>query len=69
VQIAATASDNAKVTRVDFYVNNSLLGSSSAAPYGYTWKVPAKKGQYKIQAKAFDANGNSAAQAITVTAQ
>jgi len=70
VMVSASASDNAKVTRVDFYVDNNLLGIATTAPYNYPWKVPAKPGAlHKIQAKAYDALGNTAAQAITVTAQ
>jgi len=69
VTVSATATDTIAVTKVEFYINNSLLGASTTAPYAYPWKVPAKRGQYKIQAKAYDAAGKSAAQAITVTAQ
>ncbi len=69
VTIGATATDSVAVTKVEFYVNNSLLGTATAVPYGYPWRVPGKKGQYKIQAKAYDAAGKSAAHAITVTAK
>lgn len=69
VTISAAASDTVAVTRIEFYVNNNLLGTVTAAPYNYPWKVPGKKGLYNIQAKGYDAMGNSAAQAITVTAQ
>lgn len=70
VTVSASASDKAKVTRVEFYVDNNLLGTATTAPYNCPWKVPAKPGaSHKIQAKAYDALGNSAAQAITVTAQ
>jgi len=55
---------------VEFYINNNLLGIATIAPYNYPWKVPAKNNaSYKVQAKAYDALGNSAAQAITVTAK
>lgn len=70
VTVSASATDNSKVTRVEFYINNNLLGTATTAPYNYPWKVPSKNNaSYKIQAKAYDALGNSAAQAITVTAQ
>jgi len=68
--VSASATDNSKVTRVEFYINNNLLGIATIAPYNYPWKVPAKNNaSYKVQAKAYDALGNSAAQAITVTAK
>jgi len=69
VTISAAASDNVAVTRIEFYVNNNLLGAATTAPYSYPWKVPGKKGLYNIQAKGYDSMGNSAAQAVTVTAQ
>ncbi len=70
VTISAAATDTVAVTKVEFYVDNNLLGTATTAPYNYPWKVPAKPGaSHKIQAKAYDAAGKSAAQAITVTAQ
>jgi Bacterial Ig domain len=70
VTVAASATDNSKVTRMDFYINNNLLGTVTTAPYNYPWKVPAKHGAlYNVQAKAYDALGNNAAQTITVIAQ
>jgi hypothetical protein len=70
VTVSASATDNSKVTRIDFYINSNLLGSATTAPYNYPWKVPAKHGaSYNVQAKAYDAVGNSAAQTITVSAQ
>jgi hypothetical protein len=70
VTINAAATDTVAVTKVEFYVDDSLLGTATTAPYNYPWKVPAKPGaSHKIQAKAYDAAGKSAAQTITVTAQ
>ena len=70
VTISAKATDSTAITQVQFYVNSSLLGTATAAPYSYPWKVPGKNGaSYKIQARAYDATGKSAAQTITVTAQ
>src|SRR5262249_18809601 len=70
VSISASATDNVAVTKVEFYVDDNLLGTATTAPYNYPWKVPAKPGaSHKVQAKAYDALGKTAAQAITVTAQ
>ena len=59
VVIAATATDNVGVTKVDFYVNNSLTCTDTAAPYYCTWSVPAAPNKtYQLQARAYDAKGN-----------
>src|SRR5207244_11720842 len=61
VTISAKATDSTAITQVQFYVNSSLLGTATAAPYSYPWKVPGKNGaSYKIQARAYDATGKSA---------
>ncbi len=67
VTMAANASDNVGVSRVDFYVNGSLAGSDSAAPYQYSWNTTSlANGAATLYAKAFDAAGNST-QSATVT--
>ena len=70
VTVAANAADNVGVTRVDFYVNGSLKGSDTAAPYQYSWNTAAlPNGAATLYAKAFDAAGNStqsATVAVTV---
>ncbi|MDX9913610.1 MAG: Ig-like domain-containing protein, partial [Candidatus Moranbacteria bacterium] len=37
VVIAATASDNIGVVKVEFYANDALIGSDSSAPYSINW--------------------------------
>jgi hypothetical protein len=61
LKLSATASDNAGVTRVEFYRGATLLGSVSSAPYA--WSVPltvADNGTLTFTAKAYDEAGNSA---------
>ncbi|HKP71407.1 MAG TPA: Ig-like domain-containing protein [Pyrinomonadaceae bacterium] len=58
VNISATATDNIGVSRVEFYVNNSLTCTDTAAPYACAWQVPNNKGTFSLQAKSFDAAGN-----------
>jgi len=68
VTISATASDNVGVTKVSFYVNNSLLSTDTMSPYSSTWNVPKKPHvTYTLSAKAYDAAGNTAVSSIKVT--
>ena len=59
ITIAADATDNVAVARVDFYVSNKRKCIASAAPYTCAWDVPAGKGKtYSLQARAYDSSGN-----------
>jgi len=64
ISLAATASDpENRMARVDFYQGTTLLGSSTTAPYTFTWSgVPA--GSYALKAVASDQNGGVTASAI-----
>ena len=60
VTIAATASDNVGVARVEFYRNGALAGTDSAAPYSYAWSISSSlNGSHSWTARAFDAKGNN----------
>jgi hypothetical protein len=69
VVINATATDpDGTVTKVEFYRGTTLLSTSTAAPYTYTWINPAA-GSYVLTAKAYDdlsAIGTSAPVNITI---
>ena len=68
--IAASATDNVGVARVEFLVNGVLQCSDLSAPYNCNWRVPSPPNKtYQIQARAFDQAGNSATAAIQVTAR
>ncbi len=69
VNIAASASDNVGVSRVDFYDGAALLGTDDTAPFTTAWMItPAHNGQHSLTAKAYDAAGNSGASpAVNVT--
>ena len=70
VAINATASDNVGVTRVEFLVNGALQCTDTAAPYSCNWRVPNPMGKtYQLQARAFDAAGNSASATVSVTSR
>ena len=57
VSLGATATDvDGVVTRVDYYSSSELLGSSTAAPFRFTWTgVP--QGTYTLKAVAVDNAG------------
>lgn len=64
--IAVEASDNVRVSRVDFYVNGALLASDAQAPYAVSWNTRrATQGANAIVAVAFDPSGNSASAQVT----
>ena len=69
VSIAATATDNIGVARVEFLIDGTLAGSDPSAPYVYSWDTAsAANGARLIQARAVDAAGNTASSAqISVT--
>ncbi|MEX0616177.1 MAG: Ig-like domain-containing protein [Candidatus Woykebacteria bacterium] len=58
VPISATATDNVKVVRVDFYIDGVKKGSDTTASYTYSWNTASySNGTHKIQAKAVDSSG------------
>ncbi len=72
VTIAATATDNVRVTRVVFAIGGAVKCTDTSAPWTCAWTVPnTKKGTstpYTLSATASDAAGNTATHTITVTA-
>ena len=61
VTIAASASDNVGVTKVEFYINNNKVGEDTSSPYEYSWNTTGySNGTYSLKAIAYDAAGNSA---------
>ncbi|WP_162605085.1 Ig-like domain-containing protein [Geomonas oryzae] len=68
VSIAANATDNVGVSRVEFYLNNALLGATNMAPYAYSWNTQSiANGVYNVTAKAYDSAGNvGLSQVVTV---
>jgi len=66
VSITATAADaDGNVTKVEFYNGSTLLGTSTASPYTYSWANVAA-GTYSLTAKATD-NSGAATTSSTVT--
>jgi Bacterial Ig domain len=70
VAVAATASDNRAVSKVEFSVNGTLRCTDTAAPYTCNWSVPSSRGvRYTLAAKAYDASNNATSKSITVTSR
>ena len=56
VALAAEATDNGTIQKVEFTANGALIGKSTTAPYGFSW-TPSASGTYVVAARAFDENG------------
>ena len=60
ITVAATASDNFGVTRVEFYLDGVLSATDTSAPYQWSWDTrTAADGSHTLFTEAFDAAGNS----------
>ncbi|HYI02390.1 Ig-like domain-containing protein [Hyalangium sp.] len=60
VTLEVSATDNRGVSRVDFFLGTTLLGSDSTAPFTLTWETGALlNGGYTLSAKAYDPVGNA----------
>lgn len=69
--LSATASDNVGVTRVEFIVDGTTVGTDTTAPFSVDWDTAqAADGTHSVVARATDAAGNTTtAAAVTVTVQ
>ena len=66
--IAASASDNVGVTRLEFHIDGLLKSTLTAAPYVYSLDTALLSlGSHTIMVKAYDAANNSGQQSISVT--
>lgn len=67
VTIVASASDNVRVTKVEFYVDGIMKRSDNSSPYNYSWDPRTySTGAHTIMARAYDAAGNTANSSITL---
>jgi RHS repeat-associated protein len=71
VSLSAGATDDRRVDKVEFYVDGSLVGTSTAAPFTISWDSTSPgNGTRTITAKAYDDAGNvttSSRVAVTVS--
>ncbi len=65
VNIQVSATDNVAVASVSLSVDGTIIGTSSTAPYSFSWT--ASSGSHTIVATAKDAAGNNASNTITVS--
>lgn len=56
--LQAAASDNLALSRVEFYLDNQLVGTLYQPPFTLSWQI--KAGSHKFSAKAYDLAGNAA---------
>ncbi|MBN8227719.1 Ig-like domain repeat protein [Corallococcus macrosporus] len=64
VAITANATDDVGVARVDFFDGTTLLGSSTVAPFTFSWNTVSQGGPHSLTAQAFDAAGNSGTSSV-----
>lgn len=68
ITLSATATDPAGVARVEFYVDDILVSTDTAAPYSYAWDVnPVENGAHAIRVVAVDAIGHTSTQTNNIT--
>ena len=66
-QILVEASDDdGKVDSVEFFINDTKVGTSISSPYNFTWETD-KEGTFKIKARATDNDGYTNSDSISVT--
>jgi len=60
VTIEASANDDTKVAKVEFYIDGTKVGEDTNAPYQYYWNTVGitNDSTHTIQARAYDALGN-----------
>jgi hypothetical protein len=57
VNVAASASDNVGVTRVEIYIDGTKSTTLMTSPYSYAWETRSyANGSHSIEAKAYDSN-------------
>jgi glucose/arabinose dehydrogenase len=59
ITASASAASGSAISRVEFYVNNSLTCTDTTAPYSCAWRVPSPpRRRYQLQTRAFDTSGS-----------
>jgi hypothetical protein len=59
IELSANAIDeNGSITKVEFSINESLVGEDVTAPFAMNWTIP-EEGSYTIKSLAYNADNNS----------
>jgi fibronectin type 3 domain-containing protein len=66
VDVAATASDDNGVSKVEFLINGSVASTDTTTPYNFSWDTTGLSGNYTLSAKATD-TANQAVTSSSVT--
>lgn len=67
-QVAASATDDRALARVEFRVNAQWVATQTSAPFGFAWDTTmAPEGTSIVEAVAYDAAGNNSLRQVQVT--
>jgi len=67
IQVQGSATDNVAVTKVEFYVDGQLAGSSTLAAFSFGWNTAAvSNGSHTLAVKAYDGAGNVGSASLQV---
>ena len=67
LRVTASARDDKRVARVDFYVDKRRIDRDTSAPFQETWKVrDLAYGAHTVTAKAYDSAGQADADSVSV---
>ncbi|HMT56359.1 MAG TPA: Ig-like domain-containing protein, partial [Candidatus Saccharibacteria bacterium] len=59
ITVRANASDNIRVTKVEFLVDGVVKATDTSSPYSFSWNSgTVSKGKHTLQTRAYDAAGN-----------
>jgi hypothetical protein len=68
VSVAASATDNAAVSFVEFYLDGTLMENDTGTPFQFTWNTNSySNGSHALMALAVDTSGNTNTSQIYVT--
>jgi hypothetical protein len=66
ISIEATAAcADSPIEKVEFYVDNTLQGTDTTAPYSWVWKTPALF-RHSIKVVAYDTTGRTTSRDVTL---
>ncbi len=67
INLTADASDTSGITKVEFYIDTTLISTDTTSPYEYSWNsTTVSNASHIIKAIAIDPAGNTAENTITI---